>query len=78
MSTSLLYHGFAIRGYEYVHSRYEKGQVIFKVKKKRHVWPMAEIGHITPACKSPSIGGVRASTDRDNVQFVNRSSVYLV
>ena len=36
MSTSLLYHGFAIRGYEYVHSRYEKGQVIFKVKKKRH------------------------------------------
>ena len=31
MSTSLLYHGFGIRGYQYVHTRYEKGAIIFKV-----------------------------------------------
>ena len=34
MSTSFLYHGFAVRGYEYVHTRYEKGEIIFKIEKK--------------------------------------------
>ncbi len=34
MSTSLLYHGFRIRGTHYVRTRYEKGQVIFTVKEK--------------------------------------------
>jgi len=33
MSTSLLYHGFGIRGYQYVHTRYEKGAIIFKVRQ---------------------------------------------
>jgi len=36
MSTSLLYHGFAIHGYQYIHTKYQKGAVVFKVKKKRH------------------------------------------
>ena len=31
MSTSLLYHGFGIRGYEYVCTQYEDGAVIFTV-----------------------------------------------
>ena len=35
MSTSLLYHGFGIHGYEYVRTRYEGGKVIFKIRQKR-------------------------------------------
>ena len=34
MSTSLLYHGFGIRGYDYLHSRYENKSVIFKIKQR--------------------------------------------
>ena len=32
MSTSLLYHGFGLRGYEYVRTRYEGGAVIFTIR----------------------------------------------
>ena len=35
MSTSLLYHGFGLVGYDYVHSRYQEGAIIFSVKRKR-------------------------------------------
>jgi transposase len=35
MSTSLLYHGFGIRGYHYVKTAYEGGQVIFTIGQKR-------------------------------------------
>lgn len=35
MSTSLLYHGFGIIGYRYVHTRYEGGKVIFRVRQDR-------------------------------------------
>jgi hypothetical protein len=31
MSTSLLYHAFGVRGYKYVRSEYENGQVIFTI-----------------------------------------------
>ena len=34
MSTSLLYHGFGIRGYKYVSTRYENGCVKFKLQKE--------------------------------------------
>jgi transposase len=33
MSTSLLYHGFGIRGYEYVRTQYHGGQVIFTIRQ---------------------------------------------
>lgn len=33
MSTSLLYHGFAIRGYQYVRTQYQGGEVIFTVRQ---------------------------------------------
>jgi len=33
MSTSLLYHGFGVRGYAYVHTQYEDGAVIFTVRQ---------------------------------------------
>ncbi|MDX2507069.1 MAG: helix-turn-helix domain-containing protein [Gammaproteobacteria bacterium] len=32
MSTSLLYHGFGIRGYYYVNTDYLKGQILFRIK----------------------------------------------
>lgn len=35
MSTSLLYHGFGIRGYTYVKTAYEGGQVIFTIRQER-------------------------------------------
>jgi transposase len=35
MSTSLLYHAFSIRGYDYVSTRYESGEVIFTIRHKR-------------------------------------------
>jgi transposase len=34
MSTSLLYHGFSIRGYDYVRTAYQDGQVIFTVRQE--------------------------------------------
>lgn len=33
MSTSLLYHGFGIRGYEYVKTEYDGGKVVFTVRQ---------------------------------------------
>lgn len=35
MSTSLLYHGFGIRGYEYQRTSYEDGVVVFTIRQKR-------------------------------------------
>jgi len=34
MSTSLLYHGFGVRGYKYVNTKYEDGAVIFTLRPK--------------------------------------------
>jgi len=34
MSTSFLYHAFGIRGYEYVRTEYQDGQVIFTIQQK--------------------------------------------
>ena len=33
MSTSLLYHGFGLVGYQYVRTRYENGAIIFKIRQ---------------------------------------------
>jgi transposase len=35
MSTSLLYHGFGVRGYHYVHQSFEAGQVTFRIEQPR-------------------------------------------
>ena len=34
MSTSLLYHGFGIRGYAYVRTAYRHGQVFFTIRQE--------------------------------------------
>jgi transposase len=33
MSTSLLYQAFSVRGYEYVRTQYEGGQVVFTIRQ---------------------------------------------
>lgn len=35
MSTSILYHGFGVIGYDYVRTRYEGGNIIFTIRHKR-------------------------------------------
>ena len=34
MSTSLLYHAFGIRGYQYTRSDYQDGQVLFTIQQE--------------------------------------------
>ena len=33
MSTSLLYHGFGIQGYQHVHTKYHHGAIHFRVRQ---------------------------------------------
>ncbi|HMB02951.1 MAG TPA: ISL3 family transposase [Isosphaeraceae bacterium] len=69
MSTSLLYHAFSIRGYEYVRTEYQDGQVIFTIRQEpktcrceacgsRHVQPR---GRVERRFRSLPIGS-RATT----------------
>jgi transposase len=44
MSTSLLYHAFGIRGYEYTRTRYEGGAVIFSVRQGRETCRCSSCG----------------------------------
>ena len=44
MSTSLLYHAFGIRGYEYIRTEYRGGQVIFTVDQERKTLRCAACG----------------------------------
>lgn len=48
MSTSLLYHGFGVRGYEYIRTEYEGGSVIFTLRQQ-------PTGLICPACGSSRV-----------------------
>ena len=64
MSTSLLYHGFGIRGYNYVSSDYTNGQILFRIK--HDYWKLScsdcksrdfiKKGTITRRFKAPPIG----------------------
>ena len=44
MSTSLLYHGFGIRGYKYVTSTYEGGKVSFRIRQDKDTLLCAQCG----------------------------------
>ena len=50
MSTSLLYHAFGIRGYQYTRTAYQSGQVIFTIR------PEPETCRCS-ACGSPQEAG---------------------
>ena len=44
MSTSLLYHAFGIRGYDYVNTAYEEGRVTFTIRQRRRTYRCAACG----------------------------------
>jgi transposase len=55
MSTSLLYHAFGIRGYQYTRTDYRDGQVIFTIRQE------------SPTCRCAACGG-RAVLSRGHVE----------
>jgi transposase len=44
MSTSLLYHAFGIRGYDYVSTAYEEGRVLFTIRQRPHAYRCSACG----------------------------------
>ena len=44
MSTSLLYHAFAVRGYRYVKAEYVKGGVVFTIEQPRKSYRCSACG----------------------------------
>jgi transposase len=56
MSTSLLYHGFGIRGYEYEKTEYLGGEVVFSISQKREAFRC-------PVCGSSEVSA-RGQTER--------------
>lgn len=51
MSTSLLYHAFGIRGYQHVSTKYEGGQVIFRIDQRKTDLRCPECRSRTIICK---------------------------
>jgi len=64
MSTSLLYHAFGLRGYDYVHTKYEGGAINFRVSPKPdllvcpccHSWKIKRRGVFERRLRLPPIG----------------------
>jgi transposase len=64
MSTSLLYHAFGLRGYDYVKTDYTQGQVVFTVQQRPHTCRCPQCdsrdvvhhGHETRSFKTVPIG----------------------
>ncbi|KPJ84733.1 MAG: hypothetical protein AMS17_15700 [Spirochaetes bacterium DG_61] len=43
-TTSVLYHGFGVRGYKYLKTEYQKGNIIFHIERDPHKRCCAECG----------------------------------
>ena len=64
MSTSLLYHAFGLRGYDYVKTEYTEGAVVFTVQQRPHTcrcpqcgsWQVIHHGHESRSFKTLPIG----------------------
>jgi|SoiMethySBSTD1v2_1073268.scaffolds.fasta_scaffold495159_2 transposase len=64
MSTSLLYHAFGLRGYDYVKTEYTEGRVVFTIRQRPHTYrcPQCDArdvihhGHETRSFKAVPIG----------------------
>ena len=61
MSTSLLYHAFDIRGYQYVRTAYEGGETIFTIRQERRTLRCA-------ACGSRAVFANRYSADIQEIE----------
>ena len=72
MSTSLLYHGFGIRGYRYVRTEYVEGGVVFAIERKPETCRCAVCGRRTCASKGGSCGGFGLPIGSKRVALVAR------
>ena len=70
MSTSLLYHGFGVRGYRYVRTEYEGGAMIFTMEQRRETYRC-------PACGSAEVIGRGQTPRRFRTVPVGGKPVYL-
>jgi transposase len=70
MSTSLLYHGFGVRGYRYVKTDYEGGGMTFTMEQRRET-------HRCPACDSADVIGRGQALRRFRTVPVGRKPVFL-
>ncbi len=55
MSTSLLYHGFGIRGYRYVRTDYFEGEVMFTIEQERDALRCSACGSVRVTCHGGEI-----------------------
>jgi hypothetical protein len=77
MSTSLLYHAFGIRGYEYIRTEYRGGQLIFTTDQERKTSgvPCVARGMFSPVAElSASSGRCRSIAVPQALSFRYRAS----
>ena len=70
MSTSLLYHGFGVRGYRYVKTEYEGGAMIFTMEQSRE-------SYRCPECGSKNVLGRGKTTRRFRTVPIGGKPVFL-
>ena len=71
MSTSLLYHGFGVRGYRHVKTEYTKGEVVFTIEQPRESLRC-------PVCGSADVIGRGQNVRRFRTVPIGSKPVYLV
>lgn len=71
MSTSLLYHGFGVRGYRYVKTEYDAGEVIFTIEQPRESYRCS-------ACGSEDVIGRGQNPRRLRTVPIGGKPVYLM
>jgi len=71
MSTSLLYHGFGVRGYRYVKTEYVGGGVVFTIEQPRE-------SYRCPVCGSDDVIGRGQNFRRFRTVSIGGKSVYLM
>lgn len=71
MSTSLLYHGFGLRGYEYERTTYERGSVIFGIRMKRESLGCSCCESANVECRGESVRRLRHLPVADKPVFVD-------
>lgn len=70
MSTSLLYHGFGVRGYRYVKTEYAQGTITFVIEQPRE-------SYRCPVCKSGNVIGRGQTPRRFRTLPTGRKAVFL-
>ena len=78
MSTSLLYHAFGIRGYEYVRTEYQDGQMIFTIQPGPQRLPLLGLrrrrGHVAAGTSSGGSDPCPSAAGRPSWSCPSRAS----